>query len=127
MLLSVLETLLETQPGLERLVQEAGQPGGQDLAPDNSRDGGEKGTEEREEEALMLDTLLQRVQATLLAIYKLQAARTPKKAKEGVEGSAPGLLVKMLYADSLKIGDKSASGILRLLQDISKQLSTISA
>ena len=128
-LLSVMEALLETQPALERLVQETDREttnSQQDLTPDN-RDGVEKGPEEREEEAIMLQTLLHRLQATLLAIYKLQAARTPKKGKEAAEGPVPGLLVKNLYAESLKIGDKSAASILRLLQDINKQLSHIRA
>ena len=128
-LLSVMEALLETQPALERLVQETDREttnSQQDLTPDN-RDGVEKGPEEREEEAIMLQTLLHRLQATLLAIYKLQAAKTPKKGKEAAEGLAPGLLVKNLYAESLKIGDKSAASILRLLQDINKQLSHIRA
>ena len=128
-LLSVMEALLETQPALERLVQETDREttnSQQDLTPDN-REGVEKGPEEREEEAIMLQTLLHRLQATLLAIYKLQAARTPKKGKEAAEGPVPGLLVKNLYAESLKIGDKSAASILRLLQDINKQLSHIRA
>ena len=87
-LLSVMEALLETQPALERLVQETDREttnSQQDLTPDN-RDGVEKGPEEREEEAIMLQTLLHRLQATLLAIYKLQAAKTPKKGKEAAEG-----------------------------------------
>ena len=118
----MLETLLETEPGLVRLAQEAG-GGGQDLAPD-CREGAEKSEEEREEEALMLETLLQRVQATLLAIYRLQAARVPKKGKEstGEGAAAPGLLVKNLYAESLKMGEKSAGNILLLLREISKQM-----
>ena len=126
LLFNVLETLLETQPGLERLVQEVTAPGtgnGQDLAAD-CRAGPEKSDEERDEESAMLDTLLARVQATLLAIYRLQAARTPKKGKEASASSeGPGHLVTSLYADSLKILDKSAVNILKLLQQISKEMS----
>jgi len=116
MMVSVLETLLEAGPGLERLLH--------NLTP--TPDTEEKGGEEREEESLMLDTLLQRLQATLLAIYRLQAGRAPKKGKESSEGgAAPCLLVKNLYAESLKIGDKSAGSILRLLEEIRKQMSLI--
>ncbi len=114
MLVSVLETLLECGPGLER------------LPPDHRDAGGETGGEEREEELLMLDTLLQRLQATLLALYRLQASRVAKKGKDSADGcAAPGLLVKNLYAESLKIKDKSAGSILRLLQEICKQMSHI--
>jgi hypothetical protein len=74
----------------------------------------------------MLDTLLQRLQATLLALTRLHASRVAKKGKDSAEGgAAPGLLVKNLYAESLKIKDKSAGSILRLLQEISKQMSHI--
>jgi hypothetical protein len=118
---------LETQPGLERLVLETDRQSGKDLTADNIREGMEKGEEEREEEALMLETLLQRVQATLLSIYKLQAVRAPKKNKEGVEAAGPGPLVKNLYADSLKIVEKSAVNILGLMQEISKQMGKIRA
>ena len=62
----------------------------------------------------MTNTLLQRVQATLLSLYKLLMGKTPKKGKE------PSPLVtkfKELYAESLKTKN-NAGEILVLLQKI---------
>ena len=110
----ILSCLLETRPALKQMSSGSDSdtqtvPSSEKVEPSST-----KSEDELEEEIYVTNTLLQRVQATLLSLYKLLMGKTPKKGKE------PSPLVnkfKELYAESLKTKN-IAFEILNLLNKI---------
>ena len=111
--MAVLDALLTTVPALERMDGEAVSSGGdrQDLVPEA---GEETTTEDKQEEAFLVKTLLQRVQATLLALFKAISSKPVKKGKD-VDPNGPK--IKSLYAESLKCNE-SVGEVLLLLNKV---------
>ena len=111
----IIACLLETRTALEKMIIDSEETYSQSVSSSEKVEPGLRKSEEKfEEELYVTNTLLQRVQATLLSLYKLLMGKTPKKGKE------PSPLVtkfKELYAESLKTKN-NAGEILVLLQKI---------
>jgi len=105
----VLDTLLESIPALERM-----SPAAEKNIKEIGNESTEKSAEEKEEEIFLTRTLLQRVQSTLLSLYKIISAKPVKKGKEA---DGAGKKIKSLYGESLKTNEK-VEDILALLKNI---------
>ena len=120
--LKVLEVFMDILPVLQK---QEGIPGKDD---NNVLEGSETGeglectsttanTDIADIDKYLLRTLLQRIQATLLALYKLMATKQlPKKGKEAAVDAA-SIKYKQLYSESLK-ANESAPSIIALLRSI---------
>ena len=106
---TILAAFIETTPALEKMVAVSMN------VKELSDGGGEKSAEDKEEEGFMIETLLQRIQATLLALYKTLSG---KFAKKGKDTDSLTVKVKSLYGESLKI-EHTVEQIISLMNKIS--------
>ena len=116
----ILSAFVEAVPVLERMQRTHSEerPAGEESCGNEDTMGKEDKSGEEEEEVFLVGTLLQRVQATLLQLFKVLSNKTSKKGKEQITSAQR---VKALYGESLKI-DQGVEVIVKFLNKI-KELS----